>query len=78
MEYWWIPVSSAIIGATAVACVEYLSRAYVIGHFAKTSKDVPTQRIFEIWTRFDQINYPAQTQNSKGTTTTQAKKAQST
>ena len=78
MEYWWIPVSSAIIGASVVACVEYLSRAYVVGYFATTSKDVQTQRIYEICTRFDQLNYPTQKQSSKVSTTSQAKKVHST
>ena len=73
MEYWWIPVTSAIIGASVVICVEYLSRVYVVGHFANTSKDGQTQRIYEIWTRFDPLNYQTQTQSSKVSTTSQAK-----
>ena len=78
MEYWWIPVSSAIIGAAVVACVEYLSRAYVVGQLSTTSKDVSTQRIYEIWTRFDPLKRPTQTESSKVSTTTQAKKSPST
>ena len=78
MEYWWIPVSSAIIGAAVVASVEYLSRAYVVWQLSTTSKDVSTQSIYEIWTRFDPLKRPTQTESSKVSTTTQAKKSHST